>query len=209
MQQYQQSVPQGQPPQVPPQQSGGVPPQMSQGAQPRPGTGMQAQQGGQQVAQSNPQVATQSRRGSQPRMRPIRVEEIVETDVVTAERDTPIATVVAKMAEEDVGSVVVVEDDQPAGIITDRKVALALENTPDIANKQAGDLIGGDLVTATTSMSVFDALQQLSDEGIRRLPIVNDNGSLQGIVTLDDILVLLSSELNKAGETIKGQSPRL
>ena len=141
-------------------------------------------------------------------MRPIRVEEVAAEDVVTAQRDTPVSNVVAEMAERDVGSVVVVENDQPVGIITDRKIALALENTPDVANKEAGDLISGDLVTATTSMSVFDALQQLNDEGIRRLPIVDDDGDLQGIITLDDILVLLGSELNKIGETIEKQSPR-
>lgn len=202
-------MPQGQPPQTPPQhQSPGAPPQaMPPGTQSQPGVGMQPQQAGQrpggQVGQGSGQ------RGSQLRMRPIRIEEVVESDVVTAQRDTPIATVVAKMAERDVGSVVIVEDDRPVGILTDRKIALALENTPDIAEKQAGDLIGGDLVTATTSMSIFDALQQLSDEGVRRLPIVDDEGSLEGIISLDDVLVLLGSELNKVGETIREQSPRL
>ncbi|SFS10832.1 CBS domain-containing protein [Halomicrobium zhouii] len=186
--------------------SQGAPPQGISGVQPQ-----QLHQGGTQMPQPGiqPQPGGQTRRSEGMRMRPIRVEEVVEEDVVTAERDTPISEVVAKMAEEDVGSVVVVEDDQPVGVITDRSVALALENTPDIANKQAGDLVSGDLVTATTSMSVFDALQHLSDEGIRRLPIVDDSGDLQGIITLDDVLVLLGSELNKVGETIKKQSPRL
>lgn len=205
-------MPQGQPPQQAPpqQQSGGAPPQMpSQGAPPQQSFGTQPQRGGVQTSQPG----GQAQRGRQPQrtggMRPIRVEEIIEEDVVTAERDTPVATVVAQMAENDVGSVVVVENDQPVGILTDRKIALALENTPDIADKQAGDLISGDLITGTTSMSIFDALQQLSDENIRRLPIVDDSGNLNGIITLDDILVLLGSELNKASETIRGQSPRL
>lgn len=142
-------------------------------------------------------------------MRPIQVEEVAQEDVVAAERDTPIATVVAKMAAEDVGCVVVVENDKPVGVITDRNIALALESTPDIASKQAGDLISGDLVTATTGMSIFNALQQLNDEAVRRLPIVDDSGNLEGIITLDDVLVLLGSELNKAGEVIQAQSPRL
>lgn len=179
-----------------PAQQGGVPQSTGMppaGGMPQPG-GMQAQRG---------------REPGAARMRPVRVEDIVETDVVTCERDTPVATVVAQMAEEDVGSVVVVEDDEPVGIITDRSIALALENTPDVASKQAGDLIGGDLVTATTSMTVFDALRQMSDEGIRRLPIVDEDGSLEGIISLDDILVLLGSELNRVGETVEQQSPRL
>lgn len=201
MQQYQGTMQQGQTPPGPPQQQqGGAPPQtMSQGVQQAPGS-MQPQ---------GPQRGQPGAPQRRPQLRPIRIEEVIQSDVVTAERDTPVATVVSKMAEEDVGSVVVVENDQPVGIITDRKVALALENTPDVADKQAGDLISGDLVTATTSMSVFDALDQLSDEGIRRLPVVADDGSLEGILTLDDVLVLLASELNKVGEIVQAQSPRL
>jgi CBS domain-containing protein len=147
--------------------------------------------------------------GHQPRLQPITVENIVATDVVTAQRDTPIATVVAEMAEKEVGSVVVVEDDEPVGILTDRKIALALESTPDVSERTAGDLTGGDLVTGSTDMNVFEAIDLLSDHEIRRLPVVDDDGSLAGILTLDDIVVLQGSELNKATQIIKAQSPRL
>jgi len=169
--------------------------------QARTGGGMQTQPLGQQRGRP-------TRPGVRPGLQPVTVDDIVETDVVTAQRDTPVATVAAKMSEQDVGSVVVVENDQPVGVLTDRRIALALENTPDLAQKQAGDLLSGDLVTGTTKLTVFDALRQLKDEGIRRLPIVDDDGTLEGIVTLDDIFVLLGSELNKASETIRTQSPR-
>lgn len=144
----------------------------------------------------------------QPRLRPVTVDEIVQTDVVTAQRDTPISTVVAQMAEADVGSVVVVSDDEPVGILTDRKIALALESDPDVASREASDLVSGDLVTATTDDSVFDAIQRISEATIRRLPIVDDDGRLEGIVTLDDILVLLGDELKNATDVIESQSPR-
>lgn len=151
----------------------------------------------------------QQTRAEGPQLQPVTVEEIIQTDVVTAERDTPIATVVAKMAEKDVGSVVIVEDDSPVGIITDRSIALALESTPDITEQEAGDHISDDLITGTSDMSVFDVVQWLDEENIRRLPIVDDDGSLEGIVTLDDILVLLGAELEHATSIIQAQSPRL
>lgn len=178
---------------VPPQQMGGA------GLSPQQSTGVQPQQAG----------AMGMQRQAGRALEPVSIDEIVATDVVTAQPDTPIANVVAKMAEEEVGSVVIVEDNSPAGVVTDRSIALALENTPDVANKQAGDLVGDDVVTGTTEMSVFEALDQLSEETIRRLPIVDEEGSLEGIITLDDLLVLLSSELDKAGKTIREQSPRL
>ena len=144
-----------------------------------------------------------------PRLQPLTVEELVQTDVATAERDSPIQAVVAQMGQEDVGSVVVVEGTAPVGIVTDRQIALALESTPDLAERQVDELLSGDLVTGTTDMTVFDALRELGDKGIRRLPIVEEDGSLQGIVTLDDILVLLGNELNNATQVIEQQSPRL
>lgn len=143
-----------------------------------------------------------------PQLRPVTIEDIVQTDVVTAERDTPIPTVVAEMAEKDVGSVVVVEDNSPIGIITDRTIALALESNPDISDQTAEDIVAENLVTGTMEMSVFDALRRLEEEDIRRLPIVDDDGELQGIVTLDDILVLLGTELENATAIIQSQSPR-
>lgn len=148
-------------------------------------------------------------RRSQPQLRPVRVEEIVETEVIKAKPATPIRSVVSMMAKEGVGSVVVVEDDEPIGILTDRKIALAIESTPNIAEKSAEAFLSGTLVTGTTDMSVFDGLRQLEGAGVRRLPIVDDDGKLAGIITLDDILVLLGTELGNVTSIVKTQSPRL
>lgn len=144
-----------------------------------------------------------------PQLRPVVVEELVETHVVTAEPDTPVQQVVADMAQEDVGSVVVVEDDRPVGILTDRTVALALESTTDLSDHRAQDLLTDSIVTGTVEMSVFEAIRRLEEEEVRRLPIVNEEGHLAGIVTLDDILVLLSTELGNLTSVVKAQSPRL
>lgn len=139
----------------------------------------------------------------------VTVDDIVQTDVVTAEPDTPIATIVAMMAEEDVGSVIVVEDDQPRGVLTDRTICLALEDDPDVTERTADDLGVDDVVTGSTDETVFEVLDRMSDETVRRLPIVDDEGSLAGIVTLDDILVLFGAELQNAVEIVRDQSPRL
>jgi len=146
---------------------------------------------------------------TKPQLRPVTVGDIVQTDVVTVEEDVPVTTAVAQMNSEDVGSVIVVNDEQkPVGIVTDRKVALALEEMEDLRERTVDDLVDGEMLTGDTDMSVFDALNRLSDESIRRLPIVDEDGKLEGIVTLDDLVVLLASELNTAAEVIEAQSPR-
>lgn len=146
---------------------------------------------------------------TRPRLAPVGVEELVQTDVVTAEPDTSIAAIVTEMADEEVGSVVVVEGEAPVGILTDRQIALAIEEMPDVADRLAEDLFTRDPATGTTDMDVFDVLRRLEAEEVRRLPIVDEDGSLEGIVALDDVLVLLGSELQNAASVIRAQSPRI
>lgn len=150
-----------------------------------------------------------TRRRPGPQLRPVTVEEIVQGDPVTAERDSPVTEIVAKMAEEDVGSVIVVEGERPVGIVTDRKIAMAIEQYETVAELVADDLVSGDVVTTTPEDSVFEVLRTFRDEGIRRLPVVDEDGTLQGIVTLDDLIVLLATEIGNVGETIQAQIDRL
>lgn len=194
----------------PPPQAASPPPQ----AQPAPSpqaAPTQTTQPGQPpgpVGQGPPTPARPAGRG-RPLLRPVRLEEIGETDVVTVEPETPLPTVVATMAERDVGSVVVVEDERPVGLVTDRSVALALESMPNLADHVAEDLISDDIVTGTPDTSIFDAIRLLEDAEVRRLPIVDEEETLAGIVTLDDIVVLLAEELGNVSSVIKAQSPRL
>lgn len=150
-----------------------------------------------------------SPRPERPRLESVTIDDIVATDVVTAERDTPVVTVVAEMAERDVGSVVIVDDERPVGIVTDRDIALALEDTPDLTDRSIEDFVTSEPATGTVDMTVFEVVRRLDAEGVRRLPIVDDDGALQGIITLDDVLVLLEAELGNVTDIIKTQSPRL
>jgi len=169
------------------------------------GTQQRMQQQGGMAQQQQPQAGLR-----RPSFQPAKVEDLIVTDVVTAQRDTPIRTVISSMAENNVGSVVVLDDDEqtPIDVVTDRKVALALEGRPDIAEQNVEELMTGDLIAGETEMTVFEALDMLSDAEIRRLPIVDADGSLQGIVTLDDLLVFLGTKLSDALEVISAQSRR-
>ena len=196
---------------------------MEQGPGKQPGVPMPYQQESQlgqqdvmgQQARTSQQAAISSQRGSShaqvraaaPRFEPLEVEEVARSEVVTATPDDTVAEIVSKMGDEDVGSVVVVEDDQPVGIVTDRKIALSLGETGDVTDMTADELTTADLVIGRTDMTVFDAAELLRDEGIRRLPLVDEDGQLEGIVTLDDILVLLAGKFGVAAEIIETQAP--
>lgn len=137
------------------------------------------------------------------------VRNLVATDIVTARPDSPVTEVVQKMATEDVGSVVIVQHDRPVGIVTDRKITLALNETPDVSRIQVGDLMTEDVFTVSENTNVFDLIRKLSDRGVRRAPVVDDQGNLRGIVSLDDVIVLLAEEFHNVGQIIRKQSPRL
>jgi len=142
-------------------------------------------------------------------LEPVSVNDVISESVVAADPDTQVQTVVGMMDQEDVGSVVVVEDNNPLGIVTDRKIALALKDTSDIAERPIREFVSENLVTADPSMNLFDLIQVMSDQGIRRMPVVDNDGSLRGIVTLDDVVVLLGTEMNNVSETIQTQISRL
>ena len=136
------------------------------------------------------------------------ISQIVQSNVVTADRETAVRDVAATMASENVGSVVVVEEDRPVGLITDRRLALALADAENLATQTAGDVMTDDLVTIQGDVGVFDLVRTMGEEGIRRVPVVNEAGSLEGIITLDDILTLLAEELSFLADVVESQSPR-
>lgn len=201
----------------------GTPGEQSTGTQPRGQMGgpPQGQMGGQPQGgiegQTRQSMGTQPGQpmgiagGTTPRrlpVEPVGAGDIAEIDVVTAERDDPLTSIVERMADEDVGTVVITEDDRPTGIVTDRMIALALAEHPDVSELTAGDVMTGDPVTVTDEMTVFEVVQTLGDSGIRRVPIVDDDGQLVGIVSIDDVLVLLATELDQLSEVVERQIER-
>lgn len=200
-QQQSQSQRQSQPPQQSrPQQS---PPPQQATQMHSPPQAMQSQQG----PPAQPQQGMQRRQRQIP-IQPIGTEEIAETDVVTAGRDDSLSSIVEKMDQEDVGMVVITEDDRPIGLVTDRKIALALRENENVSEMQAADVMTEDPVTVTDEMDVHDVIQTLGDNGIRRVPVVDEEGALRGVVSIDDLVVLLAAEMNQLSEVIESQIER-
>ena len=120
--------------------------------------------------------------------------------VVIAGKDSSIIEVSKLMREHHVGDVVVVryDDDQrkPIGIITDRDIVvelLATDVSLDVVS--VGDVMSFELVTARENDSIWDTMHLMRSKGVRRIPVVNDQGGLEGILTSDDLLELLAEEL--------------
>lgn len=135
------------------------------------------------------------------------VENLATENVVTTGSDTSLQEIARTMESEGVGSVVVTEDGEPTGIVTDRDIALAVGRGDDLGSQSASDTIGGDTATVRASAEGYEATKKLGESQVRRLPVVDDDGELVGIVTLDDVVATVGEELDQIADVIEQQSP--
>jgi CBS domain-containing protein len=112
------------------------------------------------------------------------------------------------MRQYHVGDVLVIEDHEgkaiPVGILTDRDIVIELVATDlDCRVITVGDIMLAHLAVVKEDEGIFDAIQLMSSKGIRRLPVVDKDGSLLGIVTLDDMLQLLAKEFDALAKLVR------
>ena len=125
---------------------------------------------------------------------------ICNRQVITVQRDATVLHAAVLMRQHHVGDVVVIENRKnktvPIGIVTDRDIVVELVATELDCNViTVGDIIITKLIVVKDSAGVFETIQLMASTGVRRLPVVDDDGELVGIITLDDLLLLLSKEL--------------
>jgi CBS domain-containing protein len=131
--------------------------------------------------------------------------------VITADRDETVVDAARRMTEENVGDLVVVERaadvTKPIGIVTDRDlVAGALaRGTSEALGLRIADVMS-ELVTIYDDEPIERAFAKLRTYRIRRLPVVDRSGALQGIVTLDDLVAWIREQLDDAASVIDRQS---
>ena len=128
------------------------------------------------------------------------VGEYCNRDVVVITRSESVREAVDLMRRFHVGNVVVVEEQTtmpvPVGIITDRDIVIEiLAEGVDINSVNIGDVMSLELITVKEDTKLLDAVEIMRSKGIRRLPVVNGGGGLVGILTVDDVIELLSEQI--------------
>jgi CBS domain-containing protein len=141
------------------------------------------------------------------------VGEICNRDVIILRREDTILTAAKLMRQHHVGDVVVVDERSgsrlPVGIVTDRDLVVEIMATElDQKVITVGDITIEELVTVKESLGVFEAIQYMRAKAVRRLPVVDEGGGLVGILTLDDLLQLLSEELAAIARLITSQQQK-
>ncbi len=124
------------------------------------------------------------------------VADIMSQPVVTASPEETIAATAARMRERRVGSVVVVEDDRPIGILTERDLVRIAAAGADTATDPVFEWMTPDPDWVAPDETVADAFASLAEHGYRHIPVVDDK-KLVGLVSMRDLMKI--AQIQPAG----------
>ena len=136
----------------------------------------------------------------------MRIQDICIHHVAQIRATEPLIAAATMMRERHVGNLVVVENTQgerkPIGVLTDRDLVIAVV----AAGLSAETLVVADVMSkpvycCSGTQSVFDAIAIMREQGVRRLPVLNETGELFGIIAADDIWTALADQMKVLAET--------
>jgi CBS domain-containing protein len=119
----------------------------------------------------------------------MQINEVMTENVVSADAEASLGDVAALMRDQNVGSVVILDGGRPIAMITDRDVALIVGADGVDRSQRVKPYAAHPLITGDTEMNVEEAAAHMVQNRVRRLPILDGDGGLAGIVTLDDLAV--------------------
>ncbi len=140
----------------------------------------------------------------------IGLSEIMTTNVKVEEQNQNILGISKIMSDNDIGSVIIVDDlntRNPVGIITERDIIRILGTLkPETLQTPIKDLMTKPIIPLSSQATIADAIKLLHERKIRRIPIVDKNGNLVGIVTENDIFKVLANNKNLLNSVIENTS---
>ena len=141
------------------------------------------------------------------------IGEFCNREVVFATRETSIPEAAQLMRKFHVGDLVVVDEIDskrvPVGIVTDRDIVIEIvSQSLDFNAFSVGDIMSPQLISVQEKEGVFETIRLMRAKGIRRIPVVNQEGGLEGIVSADDILDLLAEEMTELAKVVPREQER-
>ncbi len=141
------------------------------------------------------------------------IGEFCNREVVFATRKMSIPEAAQLMRQHHVGDLVVVDETErkrvPVGIVTDRDIVIEIiAKSLDLNDFTVGDIMSPQLVSVQDNEGVFETIRLMRAKGIRRIPVVNQAGGLEGIVSADDILDLLAEEMTELAKVAPREQER-
>lgn len=144
---------------------------------------------------------------------PLSAGDLCARTVVVADRNLALNDAARLMREHHVGCLVVVEEKPigrvPVGMLTDRDIVTAVVAPDvDVHTLRVEDVMSSGPVVACESDSLLDVLSAMRRAGVRRVPVIDSRGVLQGVLALDDVFELISEEINLLVKVLASASQR-
>lgn len=127
----------------------------------------------------------------------VSVRDVMRSDPTTIEHNETVAKAAMAMCRDEVGSCIVLENSLPAGIVTEEDInckVVARDRKP--GSVLVNEVMSTPLITIGADKAVRDAAHMMIKNRVRRLPVVNEEKKVIGIVTVRDILSV-STEINE------------
>lgn len=118
----------------------------------------------------------------------MKVNELMSTHVISVSPDTPVRDAARLMAEKDIGALPVCDEGRIIGMVTDRDIVTRYVSRDGPAiNCAVRDILTADIVCSHDRQDIQQIAEIMGDHQLRRLPVLDDNDHLVGMVTLGDI----------------------
>jgi CBS domain-containing protein len=117
------------------------------------------------------------------------VRDVMTAEVTTVQPEARLRDVARIMRDEDIGSVPVVKGEQLLGMITDRDMVIRAlaDGESDVMQRTAGEFMTPDVQCCRDDQNLGDVLKEMGEQQIRRLPVIDKQRKLVGIVSLGDL----------------------
>ena len=116
------------------------------------------------------------------------IQELMTKSPRTVRADATLVEAAKLMREEDTGVVPIVDGENLVGVVTDRDIAIrAVADGKDPQSTKVTDVASKDVVTVDPQQNLDEALRLMAQHQVRRLPVVEEDGRLVGIVAQADI----------------------
>jgi CBS domain-containing protein len=134
------------------------------------------------------------------------VEAIMQTAPATVERDHTVLRAARLMREKGLGSVVVVDEQgRPVGMLTDRDLAVKVLGEGKSLETPVDEVMSHPVFAVSRDALVFDTLREMARRHVHRMPVIDsETKELIGIVTAENALMLLTTELVNIAEVMSG-----
>src|ERR1700756_777000 len=126
------------------------------------------------------------------------LKDIINHKVVSVSPDTKVIDVARKMTQENVGSVLVCVDNHCKGIVTDRDIVVrCIANNVDVNDCTVEQILSEPIESVKETDGIYDCIRKMKSQEVRRMPVVDEKGNVVGLVSFDDLILVLAKEMNE------------